>query len=108
MQQNLIVLGFELSKTIPYLLVVIIGLFVGFLYVLRSIRSQGFKNKTEKLIYIIQGVGSSMLVTWICYEITDYFFNIPESLCVAVSGGVGYLGAESVSNLVLDSLKKRL
>ncbi len=108
MQQHLIVLGVEFSKFIPYLLVLMIGLFVGFLYVLRSIRGEDFKNKTEKVIYIIQGVGSSMLTTWISYEITDYFFNLPSSLCVAISGGVGYLGAESVSALVLDSLKKKI
>ncbi|GAA7142499.1 holin [Helicobacter pylori] len=106
--QHYLVLGFEISKLIPYLLVATIGLFVGFLYVLRSIRSEEFKNKTERMLYIIQGVGSSMLITWICYEITGYFFNFPTSLCVAISGGVGYLGAESVSILALDSLKKRL
>lgn len=108
MKQHLIVLGFEASKFIPYLLVLIIGLFVGVLYVFRSIRSEEFKNKTEKVIYIIQGMGSSMLTTWISYEIMDYFFNLPTSLCVAISGGFGYLGSESVSALVLDSLKKRL
>ncbi|GAA9257984.1 hypothetical protein TH0127_08680 [Helicobacter pylori] len=108
MQQHLIVLGFEVSKFIPYFLVLVIGLFVGFLYVLRSIKNEDLKNKTEKLSYVIQGVGSSMLATWISYEIMDYFFNLPASLCVALSGGVGYLGAESVSALVLDSLKKRI
>ncbi len=108
MQQHLIVLGFEVSKFIPYLLVLMIGLFVGVLYIFRSIRDEDFKNKTEKVFYIIQGVGSSMLITWISYEITDYFFNLPMSLCIAISGGVGYLGAESVSSLALDSLKKRL
>ncbi|WP_220955477.1 holin [Helicobacter pylori] len=108
MQQQAVVLGFEISKFIPYLLVATIGVFVGFLYVLRSIKNEIFKNKTEKIFYIIQGVGSSMLTTWISYEIMDYFFNLPTSLCVAISGGVGYLGAESVSALALDSLKKRL
>lgn len=108
MQQHLIVLGFEISKLIPYFLLIMIGLFVGLLYVFRSIRNEDFKNKTEKLFYIIQGVGSSMLITWISYEITDYFFNLPTSLCVAIGGGIGYLGAESVSALALDSLKKRL
>ncbi|GAA7208462.1 hypothetical protein HpBGD72_10600 [Helicobacter pylori] len=106
--QHVLVLGFEFSKLIPYFLVAIVGLFVGVLYVLRSIRDEDFKNKTEKLFYIIQGIGSSMLITWIGYEITSYFFNFPTSFCVAVSGGVGYLGAESVSALALDSLKKRL
>ncbi len=106
--QHVLILGFEVSKLIPYFLVGTIGLFVGVLYVLRSIRNENFKNKTEKLIYIIQGIGSSMLITWISYEIMDYFFNLPTSLCVAISGGVGYLGAESVSALALDSLKKRL
>lgn len=108
MQQHLIILGFEVSKFIPYFLVLTIGLFVGFLYVLKSIKNEDFKNKSERLLYIIQGVGSSMLVTWISYEITDYFFNLPISLCVAISGGFGYLGAESLSALVLDSLKKRV
>ncbi len=108
MQPHLTVLMFETSKFIPYFLVSMIGLFVGLLYVLRSIRNEYFKNKTEKVIYIIQGIGSSMLITWIAYEITHYFFNLPLSLCVAIGGGVGYLGAESVSLIALDSLKKRL
>ncbi|GAA8102444.1 hypothetical protein Kazakh3189_11850 [Helicobacter pylori] len=108
MQQHLIVLGFEVSKFIPYFLVLTVSLFVGFLYVLRSILNRDFKDSSDKAIYIIQGVGSSMLVTWISYEITDYFFNLPTSLCVAISGGFGYLGAESLSSLVLDILKKRL
>ncbi|MGL2681317.1 holin [Helicobacter pylori] len=106
--QHYLILGFEVSKLMPYILVGLIGLFVGVLYVLRSIRNEDFKNTTEKVIYFIQGVGSSMLITWISYEITDYFFQLPQSLCVAISGGVGYLGAESVSALALDSLKKRL
>ncbi|WQZ80025.1 phage holin family protein [Helicobacter pylori] len=106
--QHSLVLGFEISKLIPYILVGLVGLFVGVLYVFRSIRNEGFRNKTEKVIYSIQGVGSSMLVTWISYEIMDYFFQLPQSLCIAISGGIGYLGAESVSALALDSLKKRL
>ncbi len=108
MQQHLIILGYEASKIAPYLLVMTIGVFVGVLYVLRSIRSEGFKNKTEKVLYILQGIGSSMLITWISYEIATYILDLPTSLCVAISGGVGYLGADSVSVLVLDSLKKRL
>ncbi|GAA7093962.1 hypothetical protein HpCHN30_12100 [Helicobacter pylori] len=108
MEQHLIVLGLEISKFIPYSLVLMIGFFSGFLYSLKSIKNENFKNKTEKVLYIIQGIGSSMLITWISYEITDYFFNFPISLCVAISGGVGYLGSESVSTLVLDSLKKRV
>ncbi len=106
--QHYLILGFEISKFMPYLLVLTIGLFVGFLYVLRSIKNEDFKNRSEKVIYFVQGVGSSMLITWISYEITDYFFQLPQSLCVAISGGVGYLGAESVSALALDSIKKRL
>ncbi|GAA7477745.1 hypothetical protein MMM102_10670 [Helicobacter pylori] len=108
MMQHILILGFEVSKLTPYLLVATIGIFVGVLYVLRSMRKERFENKTEKVFYLIQGVGSSMLITWISYEITAYFFNLPTSLCVSISGGVGYLGAESVSALALDSLRKRL
>ncbi|EMG96248.1 hypothetical protein HMPREF1401_00655 [Helicobacter pylori GAM120Ai] len=106
--QHYLILGFEISKLMPYILVGLIGLIVGVLCVFRSIRNEVFKNRMEKAMYFIQGVGSSMLITWISYEITDYFFQLPQSLCVAISGGVGYLGAESVSALALDSLKKRL
>ncbi|GHR46821.1 hypothetical protein VN1262_06490 [Helicobacter pylori] len=106
--QHSLILGFEVSKLMPYFLVGAIGLFVGVLYVFRSIRNEDFKNKSEKVIYFIQGVGSSMLITWISYEITDYFFQLPQSLCVAISGGIGYLGAESVSALALESIKKRI
>ncbi|PUD34776.1 phage holin family protein [Helicobacter pylori] len=106
--QHFLVLGFEIYKFIPYILVGLIGLLVGFLYVFRSIRNEDFRNRTEKVIYFIQGVGSSMLLTWISYEITDYFFQLPQSLCVAIGGGVGYLGAESMSALALDSIKKRI
>lgn len=108
MHQDLIVLGFEVSKFIPYFLLLIVGLFAGVLYVLRGIKKENFKNKTERLFYVVQGVGSSMLITWISYEIADYFFKLPSSLCVAISGGIGYLGSESVSALVLDALKKKL
>ncbi|WQS50957.1 holin [Helicobacter pylori] len=108
MEQHIIVLGFEVSKFVPYFLVLMIGFFVGILYVLRIIRNEEFKNKTEKAIYFIQGVGSSMLITWISYELMDYFFQLPQSLCIAISGGAGYLGAESVSILALDIVKKRL
>ncbi|WQS64249.1 holin [Helicobacter pylori] len=106
--QHSLVLGFEFSKLIPYILVGLVGLFVGILYALRSIKDEDFKNRTEKVIYFFQGVGSSMLITWISYEVVDYFFQLSQGLCIAISGGVGYLGAESVSALVLDSLKKRL
>ncbi|GAA7956266.1 hypothetical protein COL5_14600 [Helicobacter pylori] len=106
--QHSLVLGFEISKFMPYLLVLTIGLLVGVLYALRGFKNEVFKNRNERVIYFIQGVGSSMLITWISYEITDYFFQLPQSLCVAISGGVGYLGAESVSALALESLKKRL
>ncbi|MGL2835349.1 holin [Helicobacter pylori] len=106
--QHSLVLWFEISKLMPYILVGLIGLFVGVLYVFRSMKNEDFKSRSEKIIYFVQGVGSSMLVTWIGFEIMDYFFQLPQSLCVAISGGFGYLGAESVSNIALDSLKKRL
>lgn len=73
--QHSLVLGFEISKLIPYILVGLIGLFAGVLCVFRSIRNESFKSMGEKVIYFIQGVGSSMLITWISYEIADYFFN---------------------------------
>ncbi|WP_104714322.1 phage holin family protein [Helicobacter cetorum] len=103
-----IVLGLEFSKLVPYFLVGFVGLFVGILYVLKAMRKEEFKSFTERLAYILQGVGSSMLVTWISYEITEYFFKLPPSLCVAISGGIGYLGAESISLLALKIIEKKM
>ncbi len=103
-----IILGFEFSKIIPYLLVGFVGLFVGVLYVLKSMRNVELRTFSEKIAYAIQGIGSSMLITWISYEITKYFFNLPDSLSVAISGGIGYLGAESISILALKIIEKRL
>ncbi len=105
---DVIVLGFEVSKIIPYLLVAFVGVFVGVLYVLKSFREKELRTISEKIAYIFQGIGSSMLITWISYEITKYFFNLPDSLSVAISGGIGYLGAESVSVLALKIIEKRL
>ncbi|WP_173676686.1 phage holin family protein [Helicobacter acinonychis] len=106
--QHAVVLSYEVARLMPYFLVGSIGLFVGILYVLRSIRGEKFETQTEKALYIIQGIGSSMLITWICYEITNYFFQLPLSVCVAISGGVGYLGAETLSSVAIKSLEKRL
>ncbi len=103
-----IVLGFEVSKIMPYVLVAFVGLFVGVLYVLKSMRNAELRNISEKIAYAIQGIGSSMLITWISYETTKYFFNLPDSLSVAISGGIGYLGAESISVLALKIIEKRL
>ncbi len=103
-----VVLGFEVSKIIPYLLIGFVGFFVGVLYVLKSFRERELRTISEKISFIIQGIGSSMLITWISYEITKYFFNLPDSLSVAISGGIGYLGAESVSVLALKIIEKRL
>ncbi len=103
-----IILGFEASKIIPYLFVGLVGVFVGVLYVLKSLRERELRTISEKIAYIFQGIGSSMLITWISYEITKYFFNLPDSLSVAISGGIGYLGAESVSVLALKIIEKRL
>ncbi len=105
---DVIILGFEVSKIIPYLLVGLVGMFVGILYVLKSMREREMRTISDKVAYIFQGIGSSMLITWISYEITKYFFNLPDSLSVAISGGIGYLGAESVSVLALKIIEKRL
>ncbi|AFI03850.1 phage holin family protein [Helicobacter cetorum] len=106
-ENDFLILGYKLSKLAPYLLVLIVGLFVGFLYVLRTIRKEVFKNRLEKIFYVIQGIGSSMLSTWISFEVIEYFFKLPVSLNVAISGGIGYLGAESLSVFAIGFLEKR-
>ncbi|AFI05230.1 phage holin family protein [Helicobacter cetorum] len=106
--KDAIVTGFEVSKIAPYILLGVVGVYVGVLYMLRSIRIEKFKSKKEKFFYIIQAVGSSMLSTWISYEIVTYFFHLPTSLSVAIAGGIGYLGAESISTLAIKLLEKRL
>ncbi|WP_104748953.1 phage holin family protein [Helicobacter cetorum] len=107
-KQDVVILGFEVSRIMPYVFVGIVGALVGCLYVLKAMRKEEFRTFGEKFAYTLQGIGSSMLITWISYEITEYFFHLPSSLCVAISGGVGYLGAESISVLALKIIEKRI
>lgn len=90
-----------------YIFILFIGAFSGSMYVMRTIGKEQLDTKKKKIKYVVYGMGSSMLFTWITYEIGVYF-GLPYSLSVAVGGGVGFLGAEVVTNLILNFVKKKL
>ncbi|WP_104696350.1 phage holin family protein [Helicobacter salomonis] len=106
--QDLVVLGVELRVLMPYLIVLVVGFCVGGLFVLRTIKSEELKGWGDRLRYIVWGVGSSMLTTWLSFEIIGYYFKLPLGLATAISGGIGYMGAEVIGELGLKAIAKKL
>ncbi|PAF50854.1 phage holin family protein [Helicobacter sp. 13S00477-4] len=94
----------ELIKT--YLFVAVIGIFVGCLFVMRTISEEVIDTKAKMIQFIVYGVGSSMLITWIGYEVF-VFYGLPPSLACAIGGGMGFVGAESIARLVIRVFKKK-
>ncbi|PAF49612.1 holin [Helicobacter sp. 12S02232-10] len=101
MEKDLVFLGVSLREYVPYLFILILGVCVGILFVLRTIKEVSIDTKSKMIQYVIYGVGSSMLTTWIAYELLNYYTHFPLSLSSALSGGVGFIGAETVSRLVI-------
>ncbi|PAF49212.1 hypothetical protein BKH41_03790 [Helicobacter sp. 12S02232-10] len=90
-----------------YIFLATIGALVGVLYVLRTIQEEHIDTKSKALQFIIYGVGSSMLVTWIGYEIAHTYYGLPDSLSCAIGGGLGFIGAETISRLLIKLFKKK-
>ncbi|PAF53241.1 hypothetical protein BKH42_06855 [Helicobacter sp. 13S00482-2] len=95
----------DLMRT--YIFVALIGLFVGCLFVLRTISEEVIDTKSKMIQFIIYGVGSSMLITWIGYEIF-VFYGLPPSLACSIGGGLGFIGAETIARIFIRFLKKKL
>ncbi|PAF46414.1 hypothetical protein BKH46_07440 [Helicobacter sp. 12S02634-8] len=90
-----------------YFFVIIIGIFVGILYTLRAIREEPINTQSKAIWFIVYGVGSSMLVTWIAFEVA-IFYGIPTSLACALGGGIGFVGAETIARLLIKVFKSKM
>lgn len=90
-----------------YLMVLLIGIFAGVMYVLRSITEHKIDTKTKAVVFVIQGIGSSMLLCFLAFEGAHYFV-LPNSLSVAIGGGIGWLGGEVISRLFLRLFEKKI
>lgn len=90
-----------------YILLLALGFVAGCLYVLRTFDLEKSESKYHKIRHIISGVGSSMLITYITFELLVYQ-GLPSGTSVALSAGVGYLGAESVSKFITMFLEKKI
>lgn len=89
-----------------YFIVIAMGLFAGVMYVLRSITEQKIDTKAKAVVFVVQGIGSSMLLCFLAFE-TSCYFGLPNPLSVAIGGGVGWLGGEVISRLFLRLFEKR-
>lgn len=89
-----------------YLIVLFMGLFAGVMYVLRSITEQKIDTRLKAVVFVIQGIGSSMLLCFLSFEGAHYF-GLPNALSVAIGGGVGWLGGEVISRLFLRFFEKK-
>lgn len=108
MEREWIVLGIALREYLPYLFILCLGIFVGILFVLRTIKEVAIDTKSKRNQYVFYGIGSSMLTTWIAYELLNYFTNFPLSLSSAIAGGVGFIGAETASRIAIRFFENKL
>lgn len=90
-----------------YFIVLFVGIFAGVMYVLRSITEQKIDTKAKAVVFVIQGIGSSMLLCFLAFEGAMYL-GLPSSLSVAIGGGVGWLGGEVISRLFLRLFEKKI
>lgn len=89
-----------------YLFIILIGLIAGILYSIRTISEVDIKTNSQKIIYIVYGVLSSMFITWIGFEAFMYF-GLGSSLSSALGGGLGFIGADRVAKLLVSFIKKK-
>lgn len=84
-----------------------IWLFAGIMFVMRTIKELGLKTLAEKVHYTIYGIGSSMLIGWVVFE-ASVFMHLPQGLSGALGGLAGYMGASTISSMVLKYLHSKL
>ncbi|WP_163534170.1 holin [Helicobacter suis] len=106
--QDVIFLGISLKDYVQYIFMCLVGFCVGALFVMRTISNEDFKNRLDKIRYILWGIGSSMLTTWIAFEALQFYTSLPTGLITAISGGIGYIGAEVMGDYALKLLSKKL
>ncbi|PAF41125.1 phage holin family protein [Helicobacter sp. 11S02596-1] len=95
---------FETLKFYGWIL--IIGLIVGFLFVLRSIEEKPIETIWQGVRFVIYGVGSSMFITWLGFELFLYL-GLPTSLAAALGGGFGFIGANTIAGLIIRVFKAK-
>ncbi|WP_324726261.1 holin [Helicobacter heilmannii] len=72
MKNDFLILGLSIKDYLPYLFMLAVGFLVSWLFVLRTIKNENFSGVLDKVRYISWGVGSSMLTTWISFELINY------------------------------------
>lgn len=89
-----------------YALFTIIWFFAGILFVMRTFKEADLKTTSDKIQYCLYGIGSSMLIGWIVCEISLYL-NLSTSLAGALGGLAGYIGASTISSILLQFFKSK-
>lgn len=84
-----------------------IWLCAGALFVSRNIENKALNTKAKKINFILSGIFSSMLMGFFACELGLYL-GLPDNLSGALGGVAGYIGANTISDLILSYLKKSL
>lgn len=90
-----------------YIWMMIVGFIGGCLYVLREFDAHEIKNKRHLIRRVFYGVTSSMFITYVAWEIL-IFQGLPVSVSTAIGGGLGYIGAETASRVVVRFFEKKI
>lgn len=90
-----------------YIWMLVVGFIGGCLYVLREFDNQEIRNRRHLIRRVFYGVTSSMFITYVTWEIL-IFQGLPVAVATAISGGLGYIGAETVSRLIVRFFEKKI
>ncbi|WP_120946410.1 holin [Helicobacter labacensis] len=90
------------AVVLEYGILLAVGCFAGFLFALKTLENA--RGALAILRHVFLGTGSSMLATWLAYELIKEYFHLNLGLSLALSAGVGYLGAEVAVKFFLEYL----
>lgn len=90
-----------------YAIFTLIWFFAGSMFVARTFKEAGLTSTWDKIQYICYGIGSSMLIGWVVCEICLYA-KLSTGLAGALGGLASYIGASTISSLLLTYFKSKI
>lgn len=91
-----------MSQYRDYFILAIISIVSMFLYVLSILDKEEVQNHNRRKGYVMRrsivGAIGSAICVWLAYE-TAIYFGLPNSFSLAISGFVGFLGADVLSRM---------
>lgn len=76
------------------------------LYAIKNYDEFAQHSKWVRFRKLLYGMFGSAVTVWTAFELLLYM-NLPDRLCLALSGMLGYLGSEVVSRLIIGFIEAK-